>query len=89
MEIKPNITNQIIGSEDAELILKLTKEYGLNPDTLNAMIQEELEHQGMARRVGLITKLHKLTPYQSRTSRHITELWSLNLMSQQKKRISY
>ena len=60
MEIKPNITNQIIGSEDAELILKLTKEYGLNPDTLNAMIQEELEHQGMARRVGLITKLHKL-----------------------------
>ena len=60
MEIKPNITNQIIGSEDAELILKLTKEYGLNPDTLNAMIQEELEHQGMARRVGLITKLNKL-----------------------------
>ena len=60
MEIKPNITNQIIGSEDAELILKLTKEYGLNPDTLNAMIQEELEQQGMARRVGLIAKLHKL-----------------------------
>ena len=60
MEIKPNITNQIIGSEDAELISKLSKEHGLNPEILNAMIKEELEHQGVARRVGLITKLHNL-----------------------------
>jgi len=34
--------------------MKITK------SKLKEMIQEELEHQGMARRVGLITKLHKL-----------------------------
>ena len=60
MEIKPSLNNEIISKEDLKLVEKISKEYGLNAETFFLMVQEEIAHQGMARRVGLISKLHNL-----------------------------
>ena len=60
MDIKQKLKNQIIDEEDKAIIDKLSKERGLDSEKLYSMIEEELLHQGMARRVGIISKLHNL-----------------------------
>jgi len=60
MDINQKLKNQIIDGDDKAIIDKLSKERGLDSEKLYLMIEEELLHQGMARRVGIISKLHKL-----------------------------
>ena len=55
-----DLNNQIIDIDDKKIIERLSKERGLSSDKLFNMIEEELAHQGMARRVGIISKLHNL-----------------------------
>ena len=60
MDINQELNNQIIDGEDKVIIDKLSNERGLSSEKLYYMIEEELSHQGMARRVGIISKLHNL-----------------------------
>ena len=60
MDINQKLKNQIIDHKDKAIIDRLSKERGLDSEKLYAMIEEELLHQGMARRVGIISKLHNL-----------------------------
>lgn len=60
MDINQELNNQIIDRKDKAIIDKLSKERGLSSEKLYSMIEEELSHQGMARRVGIISKLHNL-----------------------------
>ena len=60
MDINQELNNQIIDGEDKAIIDKLSNERGLSSEKLYSMIEDELSHQGMARRVGIISKLHNL-----------------------------
>ena len=60
MDNNSELNNQIISQEDKKIIERLSKERGLSSGKLFHMIEEELSHQGMARRVGIISKLHNL-----------------------------
>ena len=60
MDINQELNNQIIDREYKAIIDKLSNERGLSSEKLYSMIEEELSHQGMARRVGIISKLHNL-----------------------------
>lgn len=60
MDINQEFNNQIIDREDKAIIDKLSNERGLSSEKFYSMIEEELSHQGMARRVGIISKLHNL-----------------------------
>jgi hypothetical protein len=60
MDNNSELNNQIISQEDKKIIERLSKERGLSSVKLFHMIEEELSHQGMARRVGIISKLHNL-----------------------------
>ena len=60
MEINKELNNQIIDDKDKTIIKKLVDNKNLDEEVLYAMIREELAHQGMARRVGLINKIHNL-----------------------------
>lgn len=60
MEINKKFNNQIIDEKDKIIIKKLVDKKNLDEEVLYAMIREELAHQGMARRIGLINKIHNL-----------------------------
>ena len=60
MDINQKLKNQIIDQEDKAIIDKFSKERGLDSEKFYSMIEEELLHQGMARRVGIISKLYNL-----------------------------
>jgi len=60
MEINKKLNNQIIDEKDKIIIKKLVDKKNLDEEVLYAMIREELAHQGMARRIGLINKIHNL-----------------------------